>query len=282
MQKIGTTILQCGSFLSIPDTAMPAYHYFITIILWHVIFYKSVTTPDCNSVLDQRLASALSLLVLTHKLYYYIKSYAANGLFFHSHMGSLPRFPHFQPSLSLPSIAHLRSPDSPVHRHLIPPPLKSRCASAPLHPPPEESLTELEVKTLNSGPHDRLSSDHANPMIVDSRYTDPSISCSLCHNQIPDHVEPCAFPETAPAATAALSSHISMSTGPRVFCYACWVWIYNLSICWACGDTVSRKEERVSYGWCWWHWGCVSCLFCRVSRYVSHSQILPSSFSHSS
>lgn len=246
---------------------MPAHlmHHrcFITVILLHIILYKSVITP--GSVVDQCLTLSLLLLIFIHKSNCCIISYAANSLFFHLHMGSLRRFPSFHPSLSLPSIHHLRSPDSPVHRHLIPPPLKSRRASAP-HPLPEEPLTELKVETLNTGPHPPIS-NHAHP-IVDK---DARKLCSLCHNLIPDHIGPCTFPETAPAAVAALSPHIPVLTGPRIFCYSCWVWIHNLSICWTCGDTVSRKEERVSYGWCWWHWGCVSCLFCRVCRYVSRS-----------
>ena len=223
--------------------------------------------PDGSSSLGPRLAWTVVFLILTHLLYSYLKSYAATGLFSPSHMGSRLRFPHLQPSLSLPSIAHLRSPDSPVHRHLVPPPLKSRRASPPLHPLPEEPSTELDATPLGSGPR-RRSPDRADDGIADSRRADSSVWCSLCRGRIPDHVEPCAFPETAPAATAALSAHVGRSTGPRVFCYACWVWIHNLSICWTCGDTVSRKEERVSYGWCWWHWACVSCLFCRVSGYV--------------
>lgn len=247
------------------------YHCYIAVVLCHIILSKSAAIPDCNSVLDQSLALALLLLIFTPRSYYRTTFYAVIGQFVHSHMGSLLRVPYFHPSLSLPSMHHLCSPDSPVHRHLVPPPLKPRCASASAHPLAEKPLTELEVETLNSSPHYRSSSDHANRILAGSRHTDASKSCSLCHNLIPDHVEPCTFPETAPAAVAALSPHIPMSTGPRIFCYACWVWIHNLSICWACGDTVSRKEERVSYGWCWWHWGCVSCLFCRVCGYVSRS-----------
>lgn len=91
--------------------------------------------------------------------------------------------------------------------------------------------------------------------------------CTLCHEPIPDNVKPCTFPSTAPAALAALNPHLgseAYSSGPKAFCHPCWVWIYNLSICWTCGETVARQEEKVSYGWCWWHWACVSCLICRV------------------
>lgn len=95
--------------------------------------------------------------------------------------------------------------------------------------------------------------------------------CGRCHESIPTGVEPCSFPSsTAPAALAALNLHLgseAYSSGPKVFCHKCWVWIYNLSICWACGETVARGEEKVSYGWCWWHWACVSCMICRVGSY---------------
>lgn len=100
--------------------------------------------------------------------------------------------------------------------------------------------------------------------------------CALCHERIPDNMKPCTFPSTAPAALAALKPHLgsdeayySSSSGPPkvFFCHTCWVWIYNLSICWTCGETVTREEEKVSYGWCWWHWACVSCLICRVGNF---------------
>lgn len=105
--------------------------------------------------------------------------------------------------------------------------------------------------------------------------------CALCHERIPDNLKPCTFPSTAPAALAALKPHLicsddasyyytssSYSSGPKVFfCHTCWVWIYNLSICWTCGEIVAREEEKVSYGWCWWHWACVSCLICRVGKF---------------
>lgn len=90
-------------------------------------------------------------------------------------------------------------------------------------------------------------------------------TCSLCRQGIPIGTRLYGFPKSAPAAIAALKPHIRHSAFPLGFCRACWVWIHNLSICWKCGETVSRREGRVSFGWCWWHWACVSCLFCRVS-----------------
>lgn len=54
-----------------------------------------------------------------------------------------------------------------------------------------------------------------------------------------------------------------------LFCQSCWIRIHNLSICWTCGESVSGNEDCVGFGLCWWHWGCVSCLFCRVCWYPS-------------
>ena len=95
------------------------------------------------------------------------------------------------------------------------------------------------------------------------------VCCSLCRDVLPVGSRPYRFPRFAPAAIAVLKSAICPS--PRVasstqlvFCRPCWVWIHNLSICWMCGDMVSRLEGRVAFGWCWWHWACVSCLFCKV------------------
>ena len=51
---------------------------------------------------------------------------------------------------------------------------------------------------------------------------------------------------------------------PPIFCLTCFEELHKLHICWTCGLTVVREEERVGCGWAWWHWGCVSCLLCRV------------------
>lgn len=89
-------------------------------------------------------------------------------------------------------------------------------------------------------------------------------ACALCNTSLAPSTERFSFPSTAPAALAALETSVTLSTPSRLFCHACWVRIHDLSICWACGETVTRGEERIGYGWCWWHWGCVGCLFCRV------------------
>lgn len=153
-------------------------------------------------------------------------------------MGPLDRLPHLHPSLSLPSLSHRKS-TSRVHHHLKSPRARRRPSSTLIAP-----LLE---------------------------HPSPSRICSLCQQGIPVGIIPYHFPKTAPAAIAALNPYIQSSASPHAFCYACWVWIHNLSLCWTCGDTVSRHEGRVSFGWCWWHWACVSCLFCRVCDSSIHS-----------
>lgn len=149
-------------------------------------------------------------------------------------MNSLDRPSHLSPSLSVPPLSHRRSTPR-IHRHLMPPRARRRPSSAILTPLLEHPST--------------------------------SNMCSLCQQGIPAGIRPYHFPRSAPAAIAALNPHIQLSGSPHNFCHACWVWIHNLSICWTCGETVSGREGRVSFGWCWWHWACVSCLFCRVCAY---------------
>lgn len=150
-------------------------------------------------------------------------------------MSSLDRLSN--PSLSVPSLFHRKS-NSRIHRHLKPLRATRYLSSAPQAPLLEHPST--------------------------------SVICSLCQQGIPDGVAPYHFPKSAPAAIAALNPHIQQSGFPHDFCRACWVWIHNLSICWTCGETVSRHEGCVSFGWCWWHWACMSCLFCRVSDSFIH------------
>ena len=52
----------------------------------------------------------------------------------------------------------------------------------------------------------------------------------------------------------------------RLYCSQCWLQTYSLCLCWSCGEPVVRDEEKVGYGWCWWHWGCLSCLLCKVRK----------------
>lgn len=48
----------------------------------------------------------------------------------------------------------------------------------------------------------------------------------------------------------------------RLACHACSKALLDLSICWACGESILRGEECVSLGLCFWHRACYGCLFC--------------------
>jgi hypothetical protein len=64
----------------------------------------------------------------------------------------------------------------------------------------------------------------------------------------------------------------TVGSNSRIVCAECWRWMYDLSVCWACGEIVFRKEDAVRFGWCWWHWGCFSCIICSVSAWASSGQ----------
>lgn len=97
------------------------------------------------------------------------------------------------------------------------------------------------------------------------REQEPLYGCSLCRNDILSNSHPYSFPSTYNLAHFGRDSDKARHEGTgRVFCEACWTWIYNLAICWKCGEVVGRREERVGFGWCWWHWGCLGCLVCKV------------------
>lgn len=80
---------------------------------------------------------------------------------------------------------------------------------------------------------------------------EPLYNCSLCYESLPSTTR---HPYTMPCG----------SRPGRIFCERCWIWIYNVAICWRCGELVVRDEERVGFGWLWWHWGCFCCLVCCV------------------
>ena len=91
-------------------------------------------------------------------------------------------------------------------------------------------------------------------------------TCSLCHFLLPRNSEPYCIPVIN-------RDYLRDGDSNRIFCKDCWIWIYNLAICWACGEIVGRDEERIGFGWCWWHWGCLNCMSCRVrefSAYLRH------------
>ena len=103
---------------------------------------------------------------------------------------------------------------------------------------------------------------------------EPFYKCTLCFHPLP----PRSKPYTLPGTCSRLAAMKNEGTG-RIFCEQCWIWIYDLSICWTCGEVVGRSEERVGFGWCWWHWGCLGCLICKVCAtklfiYVTSNDVL--------
>ena len=92
--------------------------------------------------------------------------------------------------------------------------------------------------------------------------------CTLCYGTLPSTGKIFTLPDTHIDA----DSRNGECSG-RIFCNECWVWIYDLSICWTCGEVVGRLEERVGFGWCWWHWGCMACLICKVCLSTSLAKL---------
>jgi hypothetical protein len=90
--------------------------------------------------------------------------------------------------------------------------------------------------------------------------------CSLCNRHVTNRREHSNLGGLAPDAS------VGLGIG-RVFCEPCFKWIYDLSICWNCGEVVARGQERISFGWCWWHWSCLGCLICKVSIYGVHHRL---------
>jgi len=101
--------------------------------------------------------------------------------------------------------------------------------------------------------------------------TEAFYKCTLCYGTLLSTGKIFTLPDTHVDA----DSRKGEGSG-RIFCKECWIWIYDLSICWTCGEIVGRLEERVGFGWCWWHWGCMGCLICKVCISTSFAQILES------
>ena len=139
-----------------------------------------------------------------------------------------------------------------------------------------QSPTPIERRTSNN----KLHAKSASP------------DCALCRKELKNSLETYAFPATAPSIIARIrnfypiidanhrnrasanwpttstietAGNIAYQAFPSpTFCLSCFEKFHALHICWTCGLTVHRGEERVGYGWAWWHWGCMSCLLCRA------------------
>lgn len=150
----------------------------------------------------------------------------------------------------LPDTSFFQSLTTPVEKRLIPNPLdlyhsETVPKSQPQQIPRQPSFETAGKVSVFTTPSD------------ESIEKTPLYSCSLCHFPLPHNSKPHYLPRTC---NNLLTNDVS-----QIYCEDCWIWVYNLAICWACGEIVGRHEERVGFGWCWWHWGCLSCLVCRVS-----------------
>ena len=163
---------------------------------------------------------------------------------------------------------------------------------------PHTRLLSSEDEGYLSDPRHEIDLKH--PTRIERRVSSPSVTsnhsvssrCTICRSELNGTLETYAFPKTAPAVIASvqglyprldtnrngrsITDWLKTSTGrksayvvpqtspPPTFCLTCFEDIHALHICWTCGLTVDREEERVGYGWAWWHWGCMSCLLCRA------------------
>jgi hypothetical protein len=117
------------------------------------------------------------------------------------------------------------TPASPTEAQLVPKPLISR-----------KSILQLPKKA-------------SKPMLVSRPVTatKPSFNynCTICWRSF---APPC----------------FTIGRSARVVCVECWRYVFSIGVCWTCGEIVFRRTDAISFGWCWWHWGCFSCLICSV------------------
>jgi len=125
---------------------------------------------------------------------------------------------------------------------------------SPLHPR-RHSLRPHPTDALQSS---RTATSHA------YNYT-----CNLCHVTFapPAHPLPRMFSFT-PVDNPSAEEGEGEGDG-RILCEKCSTWTFSICICWTCGEAVVRGEERVAFGWCFWHWGCFACLLCAVCFFPS-------------
>lgn len=165
---------------------------------------------------------------------------------------------------STPSLSSLRSfpiSSSPIQEHLIPKPLTTRSSQVRLLPSQEDHVS-AEVQDAREYSQTVVKSYSLGVVPCNQKgYEEKKVfyKCTLCR-----------FPISPKSRRYTLPGNHSSSNGTkvegsgRIFCRDCWIWIYDLSICWTCGEIVGRQEERIGFGWCWWHWGCLGCLICKV------------------
>ena len=155
-----------------------------------------------------------------------------------------------QSSPALPKILPVLPTSSPLDTLLIPQPLMTNCRNRkrPYLDGDAKEYSQTVVRNRSLGIKPRTEAE--------CKERKAFYNCTLCHYPLPKKGKPYVLPGRH-------RRHKNDGDG-RVFCKDCWIWIYDLSICWTCGEIVSREEERIGFGWCWWHWGCLGCLICKV------------------
>ena len=180
---------------------------------------------------------------------------------------------HSSPSLTLTH--YEASPSLSNDARLIPRPLSTRTSRINLssnvsqlgkYVPHAVSSKEYSQKAVHSYSLGLRPKNERSQEEREAFYT-----CTLCFYPLPPKTKPYVLP-----SGNTTSGSIATGGNQRIFCKDCWIWIYDLSICWTCGEIVGRMEERVGFGWCWWHWGCLGCLICKVcERRILTQQFSP-------
>lgn len=222
--------------------------------MWKLIFGRAnCSKPFFEFLVFPRPLSCSVAFVTAYRRHLILFMFMANSPSPSKRSTSPAISPGRQPPLSTPS----------VEVSLVPLPLSPSAARAQLAPHGVQiEKPKLRVRNPKEYSHNIARSRSLGVRITKlakQTRTEAFYKCTLCF---------CTLPSTGkiftlPYAHIDANSRKGEGSG-RIFCKKCWIWIYDLSICWTCGEIVGRLEERVGFGWCWWHWGCMGCLICKV------------------
>ena len=179
---------------------------------------------------------------------------------------------NYPSSNSLPIISSIPFSQSPIQEYSIPhaliPQAQRDQLSTPEYPaevPKLRSEVPLQPSATILATH-----SHSATNLSETRSDDESLfyRCSLCQKRFSSNNKPFHLPRSLSYSTRSERYTRSSNEGcGRTVCKDCWIWVYNIAICWTCGEIVVRDEERVGFGWCWWHWACLGCLLCKVRSF---------------
>lgn len=153
----------------------------------------------------------------------------------------LPGTPSSLSSISIPDYCStplgFPRPPTSSEAHLVPKPLASRKSF--LHLPRKASKPVLVARPISA----------LKPVLfsipVPAAQPPFTYNCTICWRSF---APPC----------------FTIGRSARVVCVECWRYVFSIGVCWTCGEIVFRRTDAISFGWCWWHWGCFSCLVCSV------------------